>query len=180
MSKQLLDVMIDIETMGINVDAPILSIGAVYFDPKTGETGKTFEMFADFETGCRNRNISPSTIKWWFEQNATAKARLLSGKSKPSEMFNEFAKFIRPDARVWGNGATFDISLIENSLEFHNIKTPWKFWNVRDVRTVVQLGEMIGIDRGQFKFEGTSHTPLADALHQVRYVSAMIVALTCN
>ncbi|EMQ3548812.1 3'-5' exoribonuclease, partial [Escherichia coli O111:H5] len=34
--------MIDLETMGTNTNAPIVVIGAVFFDPQTGEIGPVF------------------------------------------------------------------------------------------------------------------------------------------
>ncbi|HBC1268753.1 TPA: 3'-5' exoribonuclease, partial [Escherichia coli] len=36
------DVMIDLETMGTNTCAPIVSIGAVFFSPESEELGPTF------------------------------------------------------------------------------------------------------------------------------------------
>lgn len=36
------DVMIDLETMGTNTCAPIVSIGAVFFSPESEELGATF------------------------------------------------------------------------------------------------------------------------------------------
>ncbi|MCF4024308.1 RecE family exodeoxyribonuclease, partial [Escherichia coli] len=42
--------MIDLETMGKNPDAPIASIGAVFFDPQTGEQGPEFSKIIDMGT----------------------------------------------------------------------------------------------------------------------------------
>lgn len=36
------NLMIDLETMGKNKDAPIVSIGAVFFTPETGDIGQEF------------------------------------------------------------------------------------------------------------------------------------------
>ncbi|EHW2538892.1 3'-5' exoribonuclease, partial [Escherichia coli] len=42
--------MIDLETMGKNPGAPIASIGAVFFDPQTGEQGPEFSKIIDMGT----------------------------------------------------------------------------------------------------------------------------------
>ncbi|MBB8490579.1 RecE family exodeoxyribonuclease, partial [Escherichia coli] len=42
--------MIDLETMGKNPDAPIISIGAIFFDPQTGDVGPEFSKTIDLET----------------------------------------------------------------------------------------------------------------------------------
>ncbi|HBP8477104.1 TPA: 3'-5' exoribonuclease, partial [Escherichia coli] len=41
-SRAGIHLMIDLETMGKNPDAPIISIGAIFFDPQTGEMGPEF------------------------------------------------------------------------------------------------------------------------------------------
>ncbi len=42
--------MIDLETMGKNPDAPIISIGAIFFDPQTGDMGPEFSKTIDTVT----------------------------------------------------------------------------------------------------------------------------------
>ncbi|MCQ6172750.1 3'-5' exoribonuclease, partial [Escherichia coli] len=56
--------MIDLETMGKNPDAPIISIGAIFFDPQTGDMGPEFSKTIDLNTagGVIDRDV----IKWWL------------------------------------------------------------------------------------------------------------------
>ncbi|EOO6733933.1 RecE family exodeoxyribonuclease, partial [Escherichia coli] len=58
--------MIDLETMGKNPDAPIISIGAIFFDPQTGDMGPEFSKTIDLETA--GGVIDRDTIKWWLKQ----------------------------------------------------------------------------------------------------------------
>ena len=44
------DVMVDLETLSTKPNAAIVSIGAVFFDPKTGELGDTYYQVIDIET----------------------------------------------------------------------------------------------------------------------------------
>ncbi|EHX7881095.1 3'-5' exoribonuclease, partial [Escherichia coli] len=49
-SRAGIHLMIDLETMGKNPDAPIISIGAIFFDPQTGDMGPEFSKTIDLET----------------------------------------------------------------------------------------------------------------------------------
>ncbi|ENA7356342.1 3'-5' exoribonuclease, partial [Escherichia coli] len=59
--------MIDLETMGKNPDAPIISIDAIFFDPQTGDMGPEFSKTIDLETagGVIDRDV----IKRWLKQS---------------------------------------------------------------------------------------------------------------
>ncbi|MDK3076793.1 3'-5' exoribonuclease domain-containing protein [Enterobacter hormaechei] len=49
----------------------------------------------------------------------------------------------------------------------------------RDVRTIVELGKTVGCKpRYEIPFEGEPHKAISDALHQVKYVSAIWQRLT--
>ncbi|EAZ1146628.1 3'-5' exoribonuclease, partial [Salmonella enterica] len=47
--------MVDLETMGNGPYAPVISIGAVFFDPNTGETGEDFSVNISLESSMRYR-----------------------------------------------------------------------------------------------------------------------------
>ncbi|EKG0935673.1 3'-5' exoribonuclease, partial [Escherichia coli] len=57
--------MIDLKTMGKNPDAPIISIGAIFFDPQTGDMGPEFSKTIDLETA--GGVIDRDTIKRWLK-----------------------------------------------------------------------------------------------------------------
>lgn len=173
----MLNVMIDLETLGTSPDAPILSIGAVYFDPETGKMGDMCHFKIDFVEACKDRQIDAATVKWWLMQSDDARGALLTDdEGRPGlykdDILDMFGRFLVEDCIVWGNGATFDISMLENLYGQLGVETPWKFYNVRDVRTIVAAAEGI-IERSDFPFEGIKHDALADAVHQATYVSAM-------
>lgn len=76
--------------------------------------------------------------------------------------------------QVWGNGASFDCVILRNSYSLTGQPVPWQWWNDRDVRTIVELGKVIGFDpKRDMPFKGTRHNALDDAIHQAKYVSAI-------
>ena len=170
-------VMIDLETLGVKNGAPIISIGAVFFDPDTGDLGGEYHRKIKFESSCEKRVPDASTIRWWMQQSDEARMSVLSGGNKTIDVLKDFCDFLLDnavdDVIVWGNGASFDISILESALNDYEIKVPWKFWNVRDVRTVVDMASRIHIKKSDFPFDGIKHNALADAKHQANYVSIM-------
>ena len=163
-------VMIDLETMGITPDSAVVSIGAVVFDPRFNHiSSKTF--YQELGWSDQQRLIDPQTRKWWSTNTPLAKAAL-NGLEELTDALTELAKWLPKDAKVWGNGATFDISILENAYRQHGIDIPWKFWNVRDCRTVKDMYES---SRGGFskKTGGVLHHALDDAIFQAQYICDM-------
>ncbi|EFE6138705.1 exonuclease, partial [Escherichia coli] len=169
--------MIDLETMGKNPDAPIASIGAVFFDPQTGETGPEFSKIIDMDT-CGG-SVDISTIKWWLKQSREAQSAILTDEIPLDDALLQFREFIDENSgeffvQVWGNGANFDNVILRRSYERQEIPCPWRYTNDRDVRTMVALGLVMNFDaRNVITFEGERHNALHDARYQAQYVSAI-------
>ncbi|PBR39956.1 exodeoxyribonuclease VIII [Escherichia coli] len=179
--------MIDIETMGTNTNAPIVVIGAVFFDPQTGEIGPVFYIVISL-TDAMNTGAVPDggTIEWWLKQSSEARAAILTDQVKLKDALSRFREFINEYSdekfvQVWGNGATFDNAILRTSYERLDIPCPWRYYNDRDVRTIVELGKTIDFDaRTVIPFEGVRHNALDDARHQAKYVTATIQKLIPN
>lgn len=167
-------IMIDLETFGTAQTSIFFSIGACFFDPENGKIGDTFERNLNIQEQIDlGRTFSANTIKWWFSQSDEARAKVKNKESGFKKTLEDFAFFVKTgheNTKVWGNGSTFDISILENA--YGEEKQPWAFWNVRDVRTVVDLAYP-KIKRDSFVFDGIKHDALSDAIHQAKYVSAM-------
>lgn len=79
--------MIDIETLGLVMGSPVVTIGATLFDPYASDSGE--EMLrkstliridiADSIQYCNKDTISGETIRWWFEQQDEAIKALVTG-----------------------------------------------------------------------------------------------------
>lgn len=171
MKKKYKDVMIDIETLGRKSGCAVLTIGAVCFDRYTGELGETFYAAMDREMATLYGHVDPETVKWWERQSDSAKVDAFNGTESPLVIANKFSEWIDGDDLVWGNGSVFDITILEAWFEETCVKIPWKFWNVRDVRTVVDIGN---VNPKQFTRKGTYHNALDDAIFQVEYTTAAL------
>ncbi|EPF5726530.1 3'-5' exoribonuclease domain-containing protein [Escherichia coli] len=176
-SRAGIHLMIDLETMGKNPDAPIISIGAIFFDPQTGDMGPEFSKTIDLETA--GGVIDRDTIKWWLKQSREAQSAIMADEIPLDDALLQLREFIDENSgeffvHVWGNGANFDNTILRRSYERQGIPCPWRYYNDRDVRTIVELGKAIDFDaRTAIPFEGERHNALDDARYQAKYVSAI-------
>ena len=169
--------MIDLETMGTNPDAPINSIGGKFFDPETGEMGPEFSKTIDLDTagGVIDRDV----IKWWLKQSREAQSAILTDEIPLDDALLQLREFIDENSgeffvQVWGNGANFDNVILRRSYERQGSPCPWRYCNDRDVRTIVELGKTLNFDaRTDIPFDGERHNALDDARYQAKYVSAI-------
>lgn len=119
--------MIDLETMGKNPDAPIISIGAIFFDPQTGDMGPEFSKTIDLDTA--GGVIDRDTIKWWLKQSREAQSALLTDEIPLDDALLQLREFIDENSgeffvQVWGNGANFDNVILRRSYERQGIPYP--------------------------------------------------------
>ncbi|WP_270495591.1 exonuclease [Citrobacter gillenii] len=182
--------MVDMETMGNSPDAPIVSIGAVFFDPSTGNTGAEFYQVVSLESSMSfGMKPDASTIQWWLKQSSESRSAILVDEAMGLlETLDLLADFIAENAangshtvQLWGNGCSFDNVILRRAYALTDTPFAVPFWNDRDVRTMVELGKSVGINpRYDIPFEGDMHNALSDARHQVKYVSAIWQRLTAN
>jgi len=161
------DIMIDLETLNTTPDATILTIGAVKFDPLGRELQEpameSFYCKVDVDSCDRiGLTTSDDTIAWWANQSKEAQEAAFDpeGRIDIEEAFARLYKFCWGAKRVWSNGSCFDIIICEHVFRKINRAIPWKFWEVRDVRTAFDLG----IDPKRPPV--TAHHALEDAWNQ--------------
>lgn len=162
-------VMLDLETFGTAPGSVIRSIGAVEFD-LSGATGKTFHLNID-EKSCLDVGLvkDPSTVAWWSQQAKAAQDALLVDPKPLRNAAVQFGQWFTGTAKatcVWGHGASFDPVLWEAACRAAGVSVmPWRFFNVRDTRTVFDLFDF---DLRDVPRTGTHHSALDDALYQVK------------
>src|SRR5262245_46357081 len=156
------DVMIDLETMGTSRDAAIVSIGAVWFNPYERWIKQPgFYERIDLVSSCETWGvIEPSTVLWWLKQSEEARREVYAGGRDVIDVLFEFQMWLesQPIDRVWSHGKEFDIEIVERVFERSFVKTPWKYQQTRDTRTIFDVA---GIE-----YKGTAHHALKDATAQ--------------
>ncbi len=142
--------MIDLETLDTSVNATIVSMAAVCFDPFQDYENSSVKLYdltqlhllIDIESQ-PTRTINPDTIKWWSQQDQAVQDSIFGeGLVRVSlqEALSQLHKFIWNKAdRIWAQGTTFDISMLEHAYAQYNMPRPWPYWQVRDSRTIIDL-----------------------------------------
>lgn len=162
-----MNIMVDLETMGTQHNAAIVSIGAVVFDKDKG-LGEEFYTAVALQSCARyGLTVTPNTIMWWLKQGQEARDAITADTAvdikAALEAFTEFARRQGEEgAVIWGNGATFDNVILRSAYEQTQLPAPWKFWNDRCYRTLKGLYPEVKLpDRG-----GVHHNALDDAKYQ--------------
>ncbi len=173
----LVDAMIDIESLGTTPGSAILSIGVVMFGP--AGLGETFHAPVLLQSCTAvGLTIDPNTIAWWMQQSDTARAAAFRDDAEALAVvlyrFSTWFTEVHAE-RPWCHGATFDVPVLEAAYKACGIVPPWKFWNVRDTRTLYELAG-VKVDRN----EGTHHNALDDALAQAGAAAKAMRILTAR
>ena len=183
------DISFDLETLGVDPGCVITQIGACAFnaDASPGAVGvaerQMFKVFVDPQS-CLDigMTIKWSTIAWWFEQpDAARKAMVTKETTHIAKALDELRRWIGavgdPMAiRVWGHGATFDISLLEDAYRRIGLKVPWFYRNVRDLRTLRALAPP-NLELTAPSAELNAHIAVDDAIMQADWITQCTAAL---
>ena len=167
-------VFLDLETLGIRHNAPVLVIAAYAVD-SLGNKIKRDQWRVSVKDANKHGTADPSTMQWWSEQSEDAKRAAFEDGPRLT-LFDAlrglslFIGSLEGPVYVWGNAPTFDCAILRHAYMQTSQETPWEFWQERDCRTVAWVGEWLGYDAKQgTELKGERHNALDDARHQARY-----------
>jgi hypothetical protein len=186
--------------MSSEPNAAIASIGAVYFDPATGELGAEFHCAVNLGAQTGRRHFSGDTIAWWLSQPDDARAALAKEREgcSPRDACQLFATFYAGAKHLWSH-ATFDAVVLRSFyVEFSNDgseppggltrygRVPWHYREARDIRTLNAIAHAVGYkvspDVGSTERvlgpDLIPHHALGDAKRQAIYCSEMWQQIT--
>ncbi len=173
------DVMVDLETLSLKASAVILQIGACTFN-HLGEERKTFSLYVDRKHQDYSHR-SFDTLAWWDKQNQELRDRVFSGTTLIRDALDQLRNWlyslqaedpINTEIRIWCKGANFDEPILTYAFNTYAIAVPWKYQNVRCVRTLIALGsectrtQLRELFYAEHEREFISHDALDDALMQ--------------
>ena len=185
-------IMVDIETLSTAVNAAVLSIGAVEFDPMSGKIEREFYRELDLSAQ-KNRHIDASTVQWWVKQclvntdNIAFLTKPDSHKNILTFVLFELGSFITGNEdnyveraegyekiALWACDPDFDIAILADLYKEHNLPIPWKFSEPKSVRTVRMLTQLAGME---IPVQEADHNALNDCIRKAKEVSYFIANL---
>jgi len=170
--------MIDLETLGTLPGSVFKQIGWALFDERREnpivESGR---IDVDRVDAMREGlTTSQATLHWWERQGEAAKAAMEAPGIPLRDALSELRRIHNraQPYRVWGNGPGFDMALLEYAYAtVMEQEAPWKFWNSRCVRTIIEhCPRPIAKYKPEIPHDGES-----DAIAQAKTVSDCLRAI---
>jgi exodeoxyribonuclease VIII len=155
--------MVDLETLAVSPNAVVLSLGAVHFNPYGNEHGDSIYFRIDLDDQDKlGREIDPNTITWWSKQDPAIMEEAFSPDNRVPlvDAIDQFHRFAWGCSAFWSHGSTFDLVILENIYRQLNKPLPWNYWQLRDTRTLFDLGHDPEMP------QGSKHDALQDAIRQ--------------
>jgi len=140
--------MLDLETLSARSHAAILVIAAVKFDrhAKPTELEKMDKFYRKITiNSCREcgMHTDQRTVEWWKKQSKEIREEAFEGERITlKQALDEFSKWFQGCDKIWSQGASFDVPILTEAYERCNKEIPWKFWNIRDTRTIYDLANL--------------------------------------
>lgn len=160
---------IDLETLGTTPDAVILTLGAVTFNPKSGELLN--ELYLRFNVDAQldlDRKVDEKTMEWWSKQDKAVMWEALDpdGRLDLNYCLDQLNKFIVGSSKIWVHGCGFDSVLLESIYRMLSRPIPWQYWQIQDSRTLFNL-----LDEDPRKmFQTQLHNALQDSINQSKAI----------
>lgn len=184
MTRPRAQVALDLETLGTSPDSAILAVGAVAVCEETGQRRKFYSICnANAQPG---RTVSQSTLNWWSQQSDAARVAFDEAHKQEAPMLatvlNDLTQWIGDlglthDVFVYGNGANFDVAMLEHAYKQISDFVPWNFRHVRDMRTLYDITLRLGLDIDVPR-DGTHHNALDDAEFQANVIMESLRQIT--
>lgn len=165
-------VSLDIESMGRGHGGAIVAIGAVCFNPLTGDLGEEFYAAITLDSCLREGlHVTGDTIDFWMGQSDEARQALYPDDRMPiREALTALARWFPKNPKgVWGNGIGFDNVMVNAAFEILRLRCPWHYRDDRDMRTILDVAPAstwLEAPEGE-----TKHNALDDARHQARVIA---------
>lgn len=165
------DIIIDYETFANTSKSAVIDLAVIAFDndPENVESfdelvkaGKRIKFKLADQKG--KRLFSKSTVQWWKEQSAEARANLAPTEEDVTtlEGIKQFLDYCREQgvdpwkSQAWCRGMSFDFPILTDMIrdiyrddgvpeeEIDTFKLePVRFWNQRDVRTAIEAYSLV-------------------------------------
>ena len=154
--------MIDLEGLATGPDTTILTIAAQTFDPfGSGWYDRHYYARVTLESQ-ETRSIDNGTLEWWATQPEHAREEAFGEQDRIplDQALDELGRLIWHSKLIWSQGPTYDMNILEHAYKSYNKSLPWKYYQVRDSRTVFSLWPLLPIPP-------TSHHALEDCRRQI-------------
>lgn len=191
MNPPLINIVLDVESLGTDENAAIIQIGAAIpeFDrAHIGYIDSYFIATISYDECLRKIQSkvftqSNDAMQWW--ENQPSRLKVFSGQQTYDSALGYFNLWVeaikiqsKKNVALWGNGSDFDNRLLAYTMSALGFKLPWEFRNNRDLRTLRALFPLTSSAPSwsnapvDFAPGFRKHTALGDAMMEARVLHA--------
>lgn len=165
--------MIDIETLGNNPDAILLSFCITHFVGDTINDSLTCNI--SLESCIKNGlKMTASTLKFWMKQDKELFNKQLDGNLELAVAIQQLRVFVHNNYhllkqnRFWAYG-TLDFEVLENCCRVLGVVAPWYYNEKMDLRTLSNFFPEVPFVRN-----GELHNPEVDCKNQIEHLLKLL------
>lgn len=169
-NEQFPDVMLDLETTGLDPDHNhIVQIAAVRFNLK--ERTVHHEFFDRCLFPAPGRYWDESTRDWWLKDKRSVLEGIMKRMESPKMVLTDLCRWAGRDPVFWSKPTHFDHSFLSTYFRQYELGNPFHFRAATDMNSFIRgryfprtppLWETI------LPFDGDAHNALMDCLHQIK------------
>lgn len=166
---------LDIETLGTNPGATILSIGCAEFNPVNGDIVRTFHEYINLKDSQDHFfDIDMDTMLWWMKQSDAARVifnEVMASKNENLDVLQKLREWWPKKAYMVSHD--FDKNMLKEWADHLGRKLPWHFRDHVDLRTLVSLvdGDSIYNAVALEYPDLIDHDALDDAVFQAKVIN---------
>ncbi|EMQ2222828.1 3'-5' exoribonuclease [Citrobacter freundii] len=169
--------MIDIEGMDEKSTAAITAIAAIFFNPETGEVGKTYYRRISLDDAMKNGGtVSAKAIEWWLQQSEEEREQLLDEDCQDIELaVCDFYDFVtmntQPETiKLWCGCPSLHSPVLRNALNKFADQC-FDYSNEQSVITMVELASTLGLNMEKIIPYTFTRNAYNHAIHNIKIVS---------
>ena len=178
----MIHVMLDLETAGRPPDGAIVQIGAAAFEPLGTGVLDTFSRRVSLRSAVAGGGtLNAASIQWWLGEDDEVRRHVFGVGAEPrdapiplDDALHAFSFWYKSVAgvRIWANGTTFDMPILESAYQRRGFRVPWSYRDVRDMRWFRDVVPHSVTNAIYSSREGLAHDAESDAVVQARVVQA--------
>jgi exodeoxyribonuclease VIII len=165
----------DLETLSLQPNALVLSIGLAAFTLPGGIVKQGYWILEQQTQRAHGRHVDPRTLDWWQHQSKEAREVFTAPGTDTAKALEAVAQWFGglPElAGVWGFGADFDNAILQSLYRDFGLSVPWSYKLNRCGRTVTALAPCRRPPR-----HGAHHNAMDDAAYQAATIRDSLMVI---
>lgn len=175
MDQNFPDVMVDIETTGLNKDRNlIIQIAAVKFN--LAERTISHDFFDRALLPLPGRYWDEGTRNWWAKMPNVLQG-IMQRMEEPVQVLRDLRNWAGSNSVMWAKPTHFDHSFLDSYYQQIDSQIPFNFRVANDMNTFIRgryFPERPPAWENDLEFVGDAHNGLHDCLHQIKVLFAVM------